>query len=566
VFSPYSGELLLLEDEVRARLGKAKAGSIFITGPPGSGKTTALEHLALVLADAGNVRFLDEPDFGEVLRRQDKEWVVCTAPEKDTKGLRLAPWGVDDLIEYLLAAQKERCRTVMSRLGDSPDPFDGNPELWRMALDQMAADETLATPRQVLDRFLDTLAASPAMPKYQIWALGSLVAKSPPAETEDELRAAEGDSRFRVLRHRPAQLALAARRILQDIQTGQTCEYFRWQFPHDLVGEAALVARDQPASLELMQTWFSDRPERHAMAASILHAAQIGWIPAAKTHLKLVGAYLQSLSAPRLKLREADLSGADLSQANFERADLSQCRAVTTNLRHARLMCATLGKLAARGADLEHADLSRAKAWQASFEDASLKNADLHEANLEEASFVDANLTGADFSGANLEQADLTRANVNEACFRTANLEKATLVGVKLCEGDFAGACFHGARLDGCDLEGMELPGADFRKASLQDALLTGSSMPEACFDGACFHGAGLAEIDWEGASLRGADLRGVSFHLGSSRSGRVGSPIASEGSRRFLHRRLQRPGFQGPGGNPQSQPLSRRPARRPNR
>src|SRR5262249_26160413 len=30
----------------------------------------------------------------------------------------------------------------------------------------------------------------------------------------------------------------------------------------------------------------------------------------------------------------------------------------------------------------------------------------------------------------------------------------------------------------------------------------------------------------------RFADLRGVSFHLGSSRSGRVGSPIACEGSR----------------------------------
>ena len=43
---------------------------------------------------------------------------------------------------------------------------------------------------------------------------------------------------------------------------------------------------------------------------------------------------------------------------------------------------------------------------------------------------------------------------------------------------------------------------------------------------------AGLADIDWEGASLRGADLRGASFHLGSSRSGLVGSPTVSEGTR----------------------------------
>jgi uncharacterized protein YjbI with pentapeptide repeats len=43
---------------------------------------------------------------------------------------------------------------------------------------------------------------------------------------------------------------------------------------------------------------------------------------------------------------------------------------------------------------------------------------------------------------------------------------------------------------------------------------------------------AGLAEINWENADLRGADLIGSTFHMGSSRSGLVGSPIACEGSR----------------------------------
>jgi uncharacterized protein YjbI with pentapeptide repeats len=38
--------------------------------------------------------------------------------------------------------------------------------------------------------------------------------------------------------------------------------------------------------------------------------------------------------------------------------------------------------------------------------------------------------------------------------------------------------------------------------------------------------------VDWPRVSLRGADLTGASFHLGSSRSGRVGSTIACEGSK----------------------------------
>jgi uncharacterized protein YjbI with pentapeptide repeats len=41
-----------------------------------------------------------------------------------------------------------------------------------------------------------------------------------------------------------------------------------------------------------------------------------------------------------------------------------------------------------------------------------------------------------------------------------------------------------------------------------------------------------LAEINWQGADLRGANLSGATFHMGSSRRGLVGSPIACEGSK----------------------------------
>jgi fluoroquinolone resistance protein len=78
----------------------------------------------------------------------------------------------------------------------------------------------------------------------------------------------------------------------------------------------------------------------------------------------------------------------------------------------------------------------------------------------------------------------------------------------------------------------LSLPGADFEGAWLRGALLTGTSMPAACFQSADLRETGLADVDWEGADLRGADLRDCTFHLGSTRSGLVGSPIACEGSR----------------------------------
>jgi uncharacterized protein YjbI with pentapeptide repeats len=86
--------------------------------------------------------------------------------------------------------------------------------------------------------------------------------------------------------------------------------------------------------------------------------------------------------------------------------------------------------------------------------------------------------------------------------------------------------------LQHCDLEGLDLPGANFQRADLHGAYLTGSRMAGACFRDAVLSETGLADVDWEGADLRGADLRGATFHLGSSRSGLVFSPIACEGSR----------------------------------
>ncbi len=86
--------------------------------------------------------------------------------------------------------------------------------------------------------------------------------------------------------------------------------------------------------------------------------------------------------------------------------------------------------------------------------------------------------------------------------------------------------------MDYCDLEYTILPAADFQSASLRGALLTCSMMSDANFRGACLHNTKLAHIAWEDADLRGADLRGASFHMGSTRSGLVGSTIPCEGSK----------------------------------
>ena len=55
------GAIALLEEEVGALVQECASGTVAILGSPGSGKTTALEHLAVVLPADGWCVFIDEP-------------------------------------------------------------------------------------------------------------------------------------------------------------------------------------------------------------------------------------------------------------------------------------------------------------------------------------------------------------------------------------------------------------------------------------------------------------------------------------------------------------------------
>jgi TIR domain/Pentapeptide repeats (8 copies) len=117
-----------------------------------------------------------------------------------------------------------------------------------------------------------------------------------------------------------------------------------------------------------------------------------------------------------------DLSGADLTEADLRGA----------NLTDARLFLADL-----HGADLTEADL---------------RGADLHEAKLTEA-----NLTGADLNGAYLNGADLRDAYLIWADLTTADLHGADLRGA-----DLTWANLHAAKLTGANLTGAHLRGTVF--------------------------------------------------------------------------------------------------------
>jgi uncharacterized protein YjbI with pentapeptide repeats len=557
VSSPNGDSAFLLEEELRPLLqAPAACGPVALLGGPGSGKTTALEHLAAVLPQDASALLLDEPSREEVRTAAKERLVVYAAAEPVVKShqavYRLAPWDRDVFIEYLLASHRERCASVIGRLRETDHThFQGIPELWRIVLDELARHPSVPDARAALHRYLDAqLPDTDLLQRARSACLNAQVREHPDAAGPVEQLGGAGFVKrlVRVLRHLEVQRLLAAERVAEDLREGADCDFLALRLPRALVRAAAALMAGDARALGRLRELIAGHRWAQAMGASLLHAADPGWRPRPGELTALGGAYLRRAGWAEVRLPSADLSRADLKRADLSRANLDNANVSRADLRQARLAGAALHELSATRADLSGADVSAGHGAKARFDGALLVGADLQDAALPSASFLNADLTGANLTGASLVEADFLRANLDGADFSGANLEGARLSRLRLRETVLRGACLRSARLEDCDLEYVDLTGADLRSARLRKALLTGALLTGVDLSGANLRGAGLGEVNLESACLRGADLTGATFHLGSSRSGLLFTPLASEGTRTgFYTDESEEQAFQAP-------------------
>jgi uncharacterized protein YjbI with pentapeptide repeats/energy-coupling factor transporter ATP-binding protein EcfA2 len=530
-----TGEAIRLEDEIGRLIQEGRHEQISLLGGPGAGKTSALRHLAAVLPPWASARVSlvdDPPERPDIIAfgNRDALLVIRTGSQLPADPHRLSyqltSWNQDDLIEYLLVVHADRCAPVMGRLQAAGDSsfIQGIPELWAMVLDQMASDESIENCRTALTRVLEEWFEEhpdvrQIIEEFCLLAIGKnsdLVLNIPLSNLGGETSQDERQfaNLFRLVRHRPVGLLLAARKIASTVASGRSSIDLSHHLPYDLIKETARLIAGNTLALEHLRAWINrkDRNAVHPLAASLLHAVAPGWRPGPVSQPRLTGAYLAKAAWSGVNLAGFDLESVDLNEANLSSANLKQSLASRAQFHRANLRRAVLDSCVAICADLHEADLSSVTAV----------SANLQQANLIRARLIDANLA----------RADLQKAHIEDANFSGANLEYAILKGLKLSLARFDRARFAGADMRDCDLEDMVLTAPDFHDVDLRNALLTGSQMQNANFLGANLAGAGLAEIDWPGANLRDSDLRGASFHLGSSRNGLVGSLIACEGSR----------------------------------
>ena len=539
---------VLLEDLVAQWLDARVAGFVTLHGEPGSGKSTALGHLAALFASASRLVLLDESEAATLEHVDPTALVICatdrTPPRPALARLRLARWSEDEWIEYLLRAHNARCASVMQRLhaADDAGSLRGVAELCSIALELMARDEAHVSVHSALEQHTEALLGDrSARSQIGSTCLRLSVAKSAlsAAECARELEGLCGDA-FRFVRHRSVRYGLAAEALARQLASGECDVELLSAIPRDLERRASPLVRVEPGAIACLRRWLTTMArDTPPSVASLWHAADridfaawlrsVGAVGAAPAldRARLPRAPWAGLVAPRLRLEAADLSRAELPGSDLRAAVIRRA-----NLADADLAGAGLEEIQAAGAQFTRARLNGCRATKAEFTGANFEGADLSHAQLSSAKLSGADLRQASLRGANLACAELAGAILSGADCSGANFQYASLQAVDLRQCVLAQASFRGAQLNGSNLESMNLDLIDFDEADLSRAHLTCASLRGAQLMRANLEGAHLADVDAEGANLREANLDRASFHMGSSRSGLVFHAMPMEGSR----------------------------------
>ncbi len=523
-------ESLPLDAEVLSILSARQPGVIWISGPVGSGKTSALRHLLSVIrCPAGmRIRAIDDVPADSLPSASADEWLLCATGQVGGRpglaSFELAPWSEDERIEYLLHHGADACASVMGRLAaveDEADWLGGLPELWRPVLDAMVEEPALATTRDAARWAIGGRLASPIeADRIAAACLDSLAGRA--IALPESLIGGPSSELGRWLRHAPLQIVLASEYIAGSLASHDLCAFLADPLPTPLIREAGrAIARSRGASAYL-KVLLGGPPAWQAMAASLLHAMETGWRPEPGRVPRLAGARLDHARWSGVLLCKAEVEGATFQRAELEEANLDRVQANRADFRRATLADASWRDGQAADADFRRADLSAIRA-----EGLIAPRADMREAHLAYAILRRAQLSGADLRGAGLARADLSHADLESARVDGADLHEAHLNGANLKGLDLRQTRLDGAHLDDAllsdaDLRGTILPHAHFARADLRRARLDGSIFPNADFQGANLSCACLDGVNWEGADLRGANLRGADLRGANLESARV--------------------------------------------
>jgi uncharacterized protein YjbI with pentapeptide repeats len=203
---------------------------------------------------------------------------------------------------------------------------------------------------------------------------------------------------------------------------------------------------------------------------------------------------LENPNQARLDLRQVNLSGANLREADLSKADLTGANLSGVNLTQARLYAASM-----TGTNLSHANLAGSILNGAIFIEADLSGANLFSANLRSvASMINHRhkvfRQEYGFIIKAIHRYGSARTNLMNANLQNTNWRLAELQGVIFKKANLRKSILYGANLFCADLSEAELPFADLRGANLRRANLVGTNLDKARTSDAKLEGATYSE------------------------------------------------------------------------
>ncbi|HEY9803465.1 MAG TPA: pentapeptide repeat-containing protein [Leptolyngbyaceae cyanobacterium] len=232
------------------------------------------------------------------------------------------------------------------------------------------------------------------------------------------------------------------------------------------------------------------------------------------------------LDLSRTQLGQSGSVGGSFFSLVLDNSDLSGIKFKSANLNQASFKGSRFRGVGEDGRwdtfDDAIADLSQAQMKQANFTDANLSRvlmtrsdlsrATLNRANLSNARLIGANLSSAQLVGADLRGAVLENASLTGADLGDAKLQEANLFGARLGRVIAIGAQLSFANLTKTDWKSSDLSGADLERANLSNADLSATRMTGATLRSAQLENANLQNADLSLVDLRGANVAGADF------------------------------------------------------
>lgn len=451
--------------------------------------------------------------------------------------LKLARWGQDEVIEYLMAKSVQNCKSVMTRLTKSADLWlaNGSPRVIAKVLDLMIDSEEIRSVEEAILALFESLDITEKQKKKLLYLCVEHLFSSEDAGIAFYNLTPQviNIDAAKFLTNQTVRYVLATETILTALRKQKKPKIMMRNWPQtfvDLIGKR--IQNDVPIN-NFLNTLSNEIRTRFASnAASLLVHNDKNWRPTAKERQCFEQGKFSGVNWAETSLEFASLSNADLSFANMRKCNLQQATLTSTNFFKACLAAASLTGAYARRSDFSNASMRAITGIGADF-----YKSNFEKANLECSDISSANFNGANLKNANLSNCYLWKARFSDADLSNCDLSKSRLIGAMLRSLDLRSTNLDecdltGASLKRCDLEGKSLDLVTMKATLFNGAILTGTKFRNCTMTDCILTNAKMADIDWEDCDLSGANFFNCQFLMGSTRAGTVDSPYPSHGTR----------------------------------